>query len=60
MDARELVSNDADELAQTLWAGVHGLTSLLITCSGFPFVEQNRLIDRMVQTLVEGVRRKSQ
>src|ERR1022692_1456431 len=60
VDARELVSNDADELAQTLWAGVHGLTSLLITCSGFPFVEQNRLIDRMVQTLVDGVRRKSQ
>jgi AcrR family transcriptional regulator len=53
----ELVSDDADELAQTLWAGVHGLTSVLITCSGFPFVERTRLIDRMVHTLVEGVRR---
>ena len=58
VDAGELVSNDADELAQTLWAGVHGLTSVLIIYSGFPFVEQNRLIDRMVHTLIEGVRRK--
>ena len=58
IDADELVSKDADEVAQTLWAGVHGLTSVLITCTGFPFVEQNRLVDRMVETLVEGVRRK--
>ncbi len=59
IDAGVLVSDDADELAQTLWAGIHGLTSVLITCTGFPFVEQNRLIDRMVHTLVEGVRLKS-
>ena len=58
VDAGELVSKDADELAQTLWAGAHGLTSVLITCPGFPFVEENRLIDRMIQTLVEGVRLK--
>jgi AcrR family transcriptional regulator len=57
IDAGETVSNDADELAQTLWAGIHGMTSLLITCSGFPFVERTRLIDRMVHTLIEGVRR---
>ena len=58
VDAGELVSEDTDELAQTMWAGMHGLTSLLITCEGFPFVEQSRLIDRMVETLVEGVRRR--
>lgn len=58
IDAGQLVSDEGDELAQTLWAGIHGLTSVLITCTGFPFVEQNRLIDRMVNTLVEGVRRK--
>jgi len=58
VDAGVLVSHDADELAQTLWAGIHGLTSVLITCTGFPFIEQNRLIDRMVHTLVEGVRLK--
>ncbi|HTS28060.1 MAG TPA: TetR/AcrR family transcriptional regulator [Bryobacteraceae bacterium] len=60
IDAGELVSNETDELAQTLWAGIHGLTTVLITCSGFPFVEHNRLIDRMVHTLVEGVRRRAE
>jgi AcrR family transcriptional regulator len=58
IDAGALVSNDADEVAQTLWAAIHGLTSVLITCPGFPFVEQNRLIDRMVETLIEGIRKK--
>lgn len=58
VDAGEMLTNDTDELAQTLWAGIHGLTSVLITCTGFPFVEQNRLIDRMVHTLIEGVRRR--
>ena len=60
IDAGELVSDDGDELAQTLWAGIHGLTSVLITCTGFPFVEQTRLVERMVHTLVEGVRRRHQ
>src|SRR5260370_4282634 len=45
IDAGALVSDDADEIAQTLWAGIHGLTSLLITCTLFPFVDQNRLLD---------------
>jgi len=58
IDAGQLVCDDADEVAQALWAGVHGLTSVLITCTGFPFIEQNRLIERMVHTLIEGVRRK--
>ena len=57
VDTGELASNDADELAQTVWAGIHGLTSVLITCTGFPFIEQNRLVDRMVHTLIEGIRR---
>ncbi|MCU1232491.1 MAG: transcriptional regulator, TetR family [Candidatus Solibacter sp.] len=58
IDAGVMVSDDVDELSQTLWAGMHGLTSLLITCVGFPFVEPNRLIERMANTLVDGVRKK--
>jgi len=59
VDAGVMVIDDGDELAQTLWAAIHGLTSVLITCTGFPFIEQNRLIDRMVNTLIEGVRRRA-
>jgi AcrR family transcriptional regulator len=57
VDAGELVSNDTDEIAQTIWAGMHGLTALLVSCTGFPFVEQSRLIDRMAHTLIEGARK---
>lgn len=31
-------------LAQSIWASVHGLTSLLITKPGFPWAERERLI----------------
>jgi AcrR family transcriptional regulator len=49
--------DDVEETSQALWAGVHGITTLLITKKGFPFVEQTRLVDRVVDVLVEGVRR---
>lgn len=49
--------DDVEEASQTLWAGIHGITTLLISKPGFPFVEHTRLVDRMVDVLVEGVRR---
>ena len=49
--------DDVEEASQVLWAGAHGITTLLITKPGFPFVEQTRLVDRVVEVLVEGVRR---
>jgi AcrR family transcriptional regulator len=49
--------DDVEEASQVLWAGVHGITTLLITKPGFPFVEQTRLVERVVEVLVEGVRR---
>jgi len=48
---------DENEVAQSLWAGVHGIAALLITCSAFPFVEQTRLVDRHVDILIAGVKR---
>jgi AcrR family transcriptional regulator len=49
--------DDIEEASQVLWAGVHGITTLLITKPGFPFVEQTRLVERVVEVLIEGVRR---
>ena len=57
VDAGQLNCQDVEEVAQALWAGVHGVTTLLITCS-FPFIEQNRLIDRVVHILIEGIRKR--
>lgn len=42
--------------AQTLWAGMHGITSLLITHTSFPWVGKDELIQSMVDTLVAGLR----
>ena len=46
---------DLEETSQAIWAGAHGLTALLITQTCFPFVDRERLIQRMVEILVMGV-----
>ncbi|MBZ5679892.1 MAG: TetR/AcrR family transcriptional regulator [Acidobacteriia bacterium] len=58
VEAGLLNSQDVDEAAQALWAGIHGISSLLVTHPGFPFVEPNRLIDRVVDILIEGIRKR--
>jgi AcrR family transcriptional regulator len=45
---------DVEETSQAIWAGVHGLTALLITQPGFPFVERERLIKRTIEILIRG------
>jgi AcrR family transcriptional regulator len=57
VEAGQLNWEDVEEVAQALWAGAHGVTSLLIT-SKFPFIEPNRLVDRMVYILIEGIRKR--
>jgi hypothetical protein len=47
---------DAEAASQTLWAGVRGITCLLIIHEHFPWVERGQLIDSMVETLLGGVR----
>jgi len=55
ISAGKFKNSDAELVSQVLWAGIHGLTSLLITCEGFPWVGREKLIHSMVDTLVEGV-----
>ena len=42
-------------LAQSLWAGLHGLVSLLLARGDFPWVERETLIARHLDLLVDGV-----
>lgn len=55
MDEGRIKSGDVEETSQALWAGIHGLTALLITQPRFPFVERERLIKRTIEILVRGV-----
>jgi AcrR family transcriptional regulator len=48
--------DDPEIISQTLWCGVHGITSLLVIHGrGFPWVDQNQLIPFVVDTLISGV-----
>src|SRR6266404_4703998 len=46
---------DAELASQTLWVGIHGVTSLLITHSHFPWVGREKVIRGTVDTLVAGL-----
>jgi AcrR family transcriptional regulator len=48
-------NKSVDEVAQVIWAGVHGLTSLLIARPAFPWVERTRLANAMADALIESL-----
>ncbi|HTP33832.1 MAG TPA: TetR/AcrR family transcriptional regulator [Candidatus Acidoferrales bacterium] len=45
-----------EETSQALWSAIHGVTSLLVMDCGFPFVERTRLIERLIDILIKGIR----
>ena len=45
---------DLSLASQALWAGVHGITSLLIARPDFPWVEKDRTIDLLIDSLCAG------
>lgn len=55
MEEGKIKNADVEETSQALWAGIHGVTALLITQPGFPFVERDRLIGRAIEILLRGV-----
>ncbi len=51
-----LKTTDVELISQTLWAGIHGVTSILIQHEHFPFVERNKLINNLIDTLIIGTK----
>ncbi len=47
---------DVDMVSQMLWATGHGITSLLISFPDFPWADKERMIDLLLDTLVEGLK----
>jgi len=45
---------DVETAAQTLWAAVHGVTSLLITRPQFPWVRRNELVAEVIDNSIRG------
>jgi AcrR family transcriptional regulator len=54
-DAGLLKNREVETISQTLWAGIHGVTSLLIKHKGFPFIRPETLIKSVIETLIAGV-----
>ena len=55
IDAGRFQPKDADLTAQSLWAAVHGVTSLLILKPAFPWVARRKLIARVIDSAVEAL-----
>lgn len=45
---------DIDAAAQVVWAGMHGVTSLLIAHEDFPFVPKKKLVETLIESLIRG------
>jgi len=55
ISAGKLHPKDPELASQTLWCGVHGVTSLLITHTMFPWVDKGQVIESVVDTVIAGV-----
>lgn len=47
---------DVELAAQGIWAGIHGVTSLMITMPNFPWGDRDRVIGHVVNSLLDGLR----
>jgi AcrR family transcriptional regulator len=47
---------DVNLASQALWAAIHGITSLLIVHTHFPWTDKEKLIDKVIDTMIEGLR----
>ena len=52
---KKLKRVDVETASRALWAGVHGLTSLLIVMPRFDWGERDRVMDQLVSMLVDGL-----
>ncbi|MGH2555083.1 MAG: TetR/AcrR family transcriptional regulator [Actinomycetota bacterium] len=54
-----LIEGDPLQVSLVLWAGVHGVTSLLISKPEFPWPDVNVMADRLCRALVYGLKPRS-
>ncbi len=55
----EFAEADPELVSQVIWAGLHGITALLIIKPSFPWCDRDSLIDLMIGTLIESARAHS-
>jgi AcrR family transcriptional regulator len=55
IDEKRFRRMDVDTAGQSLWAAAHGITSLLILRSTFPWADRDRLIGQVIDAAVDGL-----
>lgn len=53
---KKLAKVDPHKASCALWAGIHGLTSLLIVMPNFQWGDRDEVIDQLIAMLVDGLR----
>jgi AcrR family transcriptional regulator len=56
VDTRKIRKVDPDVTTRVLWSAVHGLTALLIQMPDFAWGEQQKVVDGLIETLIDGLR----
>lgn len=56
--AKKLRRVDPDLAARATWAALHGITSLLIVHPQFPWGDRQKMVQAVIDSLVEGLRRR--
>jgi hypothetical protein len=56
--ARKLRKVDPEVAARAAWAGIHGVTSLLIVHDAFPWGDRKAVAASLADVLIEGLRRR--
>jgi len=54
--AKKLRKVDPDVAARSTWAALHGITSLLIVHDHFPWGDRDRVIQNLIESVVDGLR----
>ncbi|HKR66804.1 MAG TPA: TetR/AcrR family transcriptional regulator [Thermoanaerobaculia bacterium] len=57
IDEKRFRRIDADVASQALWAAVHGITSLFITRDSFPWADRDAIMQRVIDSAVDGLLR---
>lgn len=53
---KKLRKVDVETASRALWAGIHGITSLLITVPTFDWGDKDRVIDHLITMLLDGLK----
>ena len=56
VERKQLRRVDVETTSQSLWAVVHGITSLMITKPDFPWTGKDKVIDHAIEIAVDGLR----